>query len=48
MDRFPVSIGADGVVVVDTSQRVAGPPAGSAASITFDDGRPFEATCFPV
>ncbi len=48
MDRFPVSIDTAGVVIVDTSQRIAGPPAGTAASITFDDGRPFEATCFPV
>lgn len=48
MDRFGVHIDRDGVVIVDTSQRIAGPPAGTAASITFDDGRPFEATCFPV
>lgn len=48
MDRFPVSVEAGGTVVVDTSQRIAGAPAGDAASLTFDDGRPFDATCFPV
>ena len=47
MDRFPVSIDAAGTVILDTSQRIAGPPS-RAAALGFDDGHPFEATCFPV
>jgi Rieske Fe-S protein len=48
LDRFPVRIDAAGTVIVDTSHRIAGAPAGDAGALTFDDGRPFEATCFPV
>ena len=48
MDRFPVSIDAAGTVILDTSQRIAGPPSRAAAALGFDDGLPFEATCFPV
>ena len=48
MDRFPVTIDAAGVVHLDTSQRIAGPPSRAAAVLAFDDGHPFEATCFPV
>ncbi|MEO8245600.1 MAG: Rieske 2Fe-2S domain-containing protein [Chloroflexota bacterium] len=48
MDRFPVSIDVAGTVIIDTSQRIAGPPARASAALGFDDGHPFEATCFPV
>lgn len=45
MDRFPVSIGDDGVVVVDTSQRIMGPPARGIDGVTFRDAFPFHYTC---
>jgi nitrite reductase/ring-hydroxylating ferredoxin subunit len=48
MDRFPVTIDAAGFVHLDTSQRIAGPPSRAADTLTFDDGHPFEATCFPI
>ncbi|HET7684819.1 MAG TPA: Rieske 2Fe-2S domain-containing protein [Candidatus Limnocylindria bacterium] len=45
MDRFPVTIGDDGVVVVDTSQRIMGPPARGIDGVSFRDAFPFEYTC---
>ena len=44
MDRFPVSI-EEGVVVVDTSQRVSGPPNLGPERLAFRDAHPWEATC---
>jgi cytochrome b6-f complex iron-sulfur subunit len=48
MDRFPVTIDGAGMVIVDTAERMKGPPARAAATLGFDDGRPFDASCFPV
>jgi Rieske Fe-S protein len=45
LDRFAVSIGEDGVVVVDTSQIIRGEPNRGPAALTFRDPHPYEATC---
>jgi hypothetical protein len=42
MDRFPVRIDPDGVVIVDTRELIKGPPTGS---VTFRDPHPFDAGC---
>jgi nitrite reductase/ring-hydroxylating ferredoxin subunit len=44
MDRFPVTI-ESGVVVVDTSQRIAGAPNLGPERVEFRDAHPWEATC---
>ncbi|HET6380414.1 MAG TPA: Rieske 2Fe-2S domain-containing protein [candidate division Zixibacteria bacterium] len=44
MDRFPVSV-EDGVVVVDTSQRISGPPNLGPERLAFRDAHPWEAAC---
>ena len=45
MDRFPVTIGDDGVIVIDTSQRIAGPPVRGEDALTFHDAFPYAYTC---
>jgi Rieske Fe-S protein len=42
MDRFPVRIDADGVVIIDTREIVKGPPTGT---VTFADAYPFDQGC---
>jgi cytochrome b6-f complex iron-sulfur subunit len=42
MDRFPVRIDEDGIVIVDTREIVKGPPTGT---VTFVDAQPFDAGC---
>ncbi len=45
MDRFPVTIGDDGVIVIDTSQRIKGPPVTGEDALTFHDAFPYTYTC---
>lgn len=45
LDRFALTIGADGAVMVDTGRITAGPPNRGPAALSFDDGHPWEATC---
>lgn len=45
MDRFPVTIGDDGVIVIDSSQRIAGPPVRGEDALTFHDAFPYAYTC---
>lgn len=42
MDRFPVRIEEDGMVIIDTREVVKGPPTGT---ITFRDAQPLDAGC---
>lgn len=42
MDRFPVRIDEDGVVIIDTREIIKGPPTGT---MTFRDAQPFDAGC---
>jgi cytochrome b6-f complex iron-sulfur subunit len=42
MDRFPVRIDVDGVVIVDTRELIKGPPTGS---VTFRDPYPVDVGC---
>jgi nitrite reductase/ring-hydroxylating ferredoxin subunit len=45
MDRFPVTIDGDGVIVVDTSQRIVGPPVRGEDALAFHDAFPYAYTC---
>ncbi len=45
MDRFPVTIGDDGVIVIDTSQRIMGPPVRGEDALSFHDAFPYTHTC---
>ncbi len=45
LDRFAVSIDADGVIVVDTSQITRGEPNRGPEALSFVDPHPWEATC---
>jgi hypothetical protein len=45
MDRFAVSIGQDGVIVVDTGQVTAGAPNLGPDHLTFSDPFPWDAAC---
>lgn len=45
MDRFPVSIGEDGVVVIDTATIIAGAPNLGPAYLTFVDPFPYDVKC---
>jgi cytochrome b6-f complex iron-sulfur subunit len=45
MDRFAVSIGTDGVVVIDTSQLTAGALNRGPDSLTFVDAAPYDVKC---
>jgi hypothetical protein len=45
MDRFAVEIDDDGIVVVDTSVIVAGPPNLGPAYLTFVDPFPYDVKC---
>ena len=45
LDRFPVRIEDDGTIVIDTSQRIQGPPNRGEEALSFHDPHPWEATC---
>lgn len=45
LDRFAVRIDDDGMIVIDTSQRIQGPPNRGEEALSFHDPQPWEATC---
>ena len=45
LDRFPVRIERDGMIVIDTAQIIRGAPNQGPDNLTFRDPHPWEATC---